>query len=76
MIAAYSKRLVRLFTQARAAGELPAELDPALAPVLFIGAMQGLVIHSALAGDESGMVKRARRLFPLLLHGYRGRRSP
>lgn len=75
-IAAYRKRLGRLFAQAKAAGELPSDLDTALAPVLFIGAVQGLVIDSALAGDEADMVKHARRLFPLLVHGYRGRRKP
>ena len=76
MITAYRKRLALLFTQAKAAGELPADLDTTLAPVLFIGAVQGLVIQSALAGNEAGMMKRARQLFPLLLHGYRGRRKP
>ena len=75
MIAAYRKRLTLLFAQAKAAGELPADLDAALAPVLFLGAVQGLVIQSALVGDEAGMTKRARRLFPLLLHGYQGRRQ-
>lgn len=72
MIAAYRKRLASLFADARAAGELPAELDVALAPMLFIGAVQALVIQSALAGDEAGMVRRARQVFPLLLDGYRG----
>lgn len=76
MIAAYSKRLALLFANAKSAGELPADLDANLAPVLFIGAVQGLVIQSALAGDEAAMIKRARQLFPLLLHGYRGRRKP
>ncbi len=76
MIAAYSKRLTSLFAQAKAAGELPANLDAALAPVLFIGAVQGLVIQSALIGDEAAMTKRARQMFPLLLHGYRGRGKP
>ncbi|GMU73549.1 MAG: TetR/AcrR family transcriptional regulator [Burkholderiales bacterium] len=76
MIIAYRKRLASLFTEAKAAGELPTDLDTSLAPVLFIGAVQSLVIQSALAGDEAGMPKRARRLFPLLLHGYRGRRKP
>ena len=75
MISTYRQRLKRLFTQAKAAGELPAELDTMLAPVLFIGAVQGLVIQSSLAGDEAGMVKRARRLLPLLIDGYRGRRK-
>jgi len=76
MIAAYSKRLASLFAEAKAAGELPANLDVALAPMLFIGAVQGLVIQSALVGDEAAMTKRARQLFPLLLHGYRGRSRP
>jgi AcrR family transcriptional regulator len=76
MIAAYSKRLALLFREAKAAGELPADLDASLAPVLFIGAVQGLVIQSAIAGDDGGMIKRSRQLFKLLLHGYRGRRRP
>ena len=76
MIAAYSRRLALLFTQAKAAGELPAGLDVAIAPALFIGAVQGLVIQSALAGNETAMTKRARKLFPLLLDGYRGRGAP
>ncbi len=75
MIGAYRRRLATLFAQAKAAGELPADLDSALAPVLFIGAVQSLVIQSALAGDDAGMMKRARQLFPLLLDGYRGRRK-
>lgn len=72
MITAYRKRLVLLFAQAKAAGELPADLDTALAPVLFIGAVQGLVIESALAGNEEAMMARAQQMFPLLVHGYRG----
>lgn len=75
MLAEYRKRLMLLFKQAQTAGELPAGLDSALAPVLFIGAVQSLVIQAALGGDEAGMTKRARRLFPLLLDGYRGRRK-
>lgn len=72
-IGSYRKRLARLFAEAKAAGELPAGLDANLAPVLFIGAVQGLVIQSALAGDDAGMARRARQVFPLLLDGFRGR---
>ena len=75
MIASYRQRLTLLFRQAKAAGELPRELDATLAPVSYIGAVQGLVIEASLAGDEAGMVKRARKLLPLLLDGYRGRRN-
>ena len=76
MIASYRRRLTLLFTQAKAAGEVPHDLDATLAPVSFIGAVQGLVIEASLAGDESRMVTRARKLLPLLLDGYRGRRKP
>lgn len=76
MIANYRQRLVQLFTQAKSAGELPADLDAALAAMLFIGAVQGLVLQASLAGDEAAMVKRARKLWPILLDGYRGRRKP
>ena len=72
----YRQRLTLLFRQAKAAGELPRGLDATLAPVSFIGAVQGLVIEASLAGDEAGMSKRARKLFALLLDGYRGRRQP
>lgn len=75
MIDTYRQRLTQLFTQAKAAGELPPDLDARLAPVLFIGAVQGLVIEASLAGDHSAMVKRARKLFGLLLDGYRGGRK-
>ncbi|MBE0623458.1 MAG: TetR/AcrR family transcriptional regulator [Burkholderiales bacterium] len=75
MMGEYRKKLTLLFKQASAAGLLPADLDTALAPVLFIGAVQSLVIQTALGGNEVAMVKRARRLFPLLLDGYRGART-
>jgi TetR/AcrR family transcriptional regulator len=74
MMTSYRQRLTSLFRQAKAAGELPRGLDATLAPVSFIGAVQGLVIEASLAGDEAGMVKRARKLFALLLDGYRGER--
>ena len=76
MMAGYRKRLSLLFGQAKTAGELPANLDTVLAPMLFIGAVQSLVIQASLDGDEAAMVKRARKLFPLLLDGYRGGRAP
>jgi TetR/AcrR family transcriptional regulator len=75
MIDSYRQRLTLLFRQAKAAGELPRGLDATLAPVSFIGAVQGLVIEASLAGDEKAMVNRARKLLPLLLDGYRGRRT-
>lgn len=72
MLGAYCKRLAQLFDEAVTAGELPADLDTGLAPILFIGAVQSLVIQASLMGNPAGMVRRARQLLPLLLDGYRG----
>jgi AcrR family transcriptional regulator len=74
-IGAYRKRLMQLFTQARARGEVAPDLHAGLASVLFIGAVQGLVIEASLAGSEARMASRARKTFALLLDGYRGRRE-
>jgi TetR/AcrR family transcriptional regulator len=71
MIGNYRNRLARLFQEAKAAGELPPGLDTSLAPILFIGAVQGLVVQASLAGNEHGMRARAQKLLPLLLDGYR-----
>jgi AcrR family transcriptional regulator len=71
MIGDYRQRLAQLFDAARASGELPRALDPALATVLFIGAVQGLVIQAALVGG-GGLAKNAATMFALLRDGYRG----
>lgn len=73
MVSGYRKALAGLFAQAKAAGELPKELDTAMATMLFIGAVQGLVVQASLLGDEASMLRRARGLFALLCDGYRGR---
>jgi AcrR family transcriptional regulator len=76
MVREYRQRLLRIFEQAKAAGDLPPDLDAALATVLFIGAVQGLVIQAALAGGEAGLARSARPMFALLLGGYRGTGAP
>jgi TetR/AcrR family transcriptional regulator len=72
MVVGYRKRLRALFADAKMRGELPASLNVDLAPVLFIGAVQGLVIQSALEGEDRASTRRARSAFGLLLDGYRG----
>ncbi len=72
MVNGYRERLSALFDSAKAAGELPPSLDAALAAVLFIGAVQGLVIDATLRGDGARVTPEARRLFALLLDGWRG----
>ena len=68
----YRRRLGRLFDQAKRDGELPAGLESTRATVLFIGAVQGLVIQAALAGNDALVAKGARPMLALLLDGYRG----
>ncbi len=72
MVGGYRTRLSALFDAAKAAGELPASLDAALAAVLFIGAVQGLVIDATLSQGDAGAARAARRMFGLLLDGWRG----
>ena len=72
MVGAYRQRLCALLTLAKEHGALPAHLDEEAAAVLFIGTVQGLVVQSTLFRGEAGMQDAARRIFPLLLDGFRG----
>lgn len=60
LLVRYRARVVELVAQGKAQGEIAAEIDPVPAATLFIGAVQGLVMQSMLAGD----VKRMRRDAP------------
>ena len=68
----YRRRLCALLVAAKRAGQLPETLDEEAAAVLFIGTVQGLVVQSTLFRRESNMASAARRIFPLLLDGFRG----
>jgi AcrR family transcriptional regulator len=70
IVTAYRRRLTRLFDLAKAAGEVSANLDTALAPVLFIGAVQGLVIDAALGATAAHLARRSRPAFALLRDGW------
>lgn len=72
MVGGYRQRLCAAMIDARTAGELPASLDEEAAAVLLIGTVQGLAVQSSLFGGEGGMLEAARRLWPLLLDGFRG----
>jgi AcrR family transcriptional regulator len=76
MVADYRRRVMRLLDEAKAAGELPKNLDASLAAVLFIGAVQGLLIQAALSGADAALPQNARPMFALLLDGYRGSGAP
>ena len=73
MIARYRRRVASLLREAKRAGEIAPDTDAALAALLFIGAVQGLVVDSSLVGDASRMNRRAPRAFALLVDGLRGR---
>ena len=72
MIGAYRERLCVLLKLAKAQGQLPPHLDEEAAAILFLGTVQGLVVQSTLFHGEAGMLDAARRIFPLLLDGFRG----
>jgi TetR/AcrR family transcriptional regulator len=72
MVGAYRQRLCALLALAKEHGQLPAGLDEEAAAVLFLGTVQGLVVQSTLFRGEAGMLDAARRIFPLLLDGFRG----
>lgn len=74
LVGRYRQRLVKLFEAARECGQLSPTLDTEAAAVLFIGTIQGLVLQTTLFTDEGGMAIHARRLFPLLVNGFRGDR--
>lgn len=72
LVGGYRGRLAGLFRAAKRAGQLPQALDEEAAAALFLGTVQGLVLQSALFAGEAGMTESARRLYPLLLDGFRG----
>lgn len=75
IVGAYRERVKLLIRQAKDQGELPEGLDEDAAAVLFVGTVQGLVVQSTLFSGSLDMRDAARRVFPLLLDGFRGARQ-
>jgi len=75
IVGGYRERIKTLIRSAKSAGQLPAGLDEEAAAVLFIGTVQGLVVQSTLFSGQLDMRDAARRVFPLLLDGFRGVQS-
>lgn len=65
----YGKRLSALIEQGKAQGELAAEVNTAAAATLFIGAIQGLVMQSLLAGNTEKMRTGASGAFAIYRRG-------
>lgn len=72
IVGAYRERVKGLIHGAKATGELPAWLDEEAAALLFVGTVQGLVVQSTLFSGTLDVREAARRVFPLLLDGFRG----
>lgn len=71
LLGRYRERLAELVEQGRSRGEIAAEVDPAQAATLFVGAIQGLVVQSLLAGDVKRMRKDAPGAFAIFRRGIR-----
>lgn len=73
LIERYSQRLNSLLEQGIERGELDPALDAQAAAALFIGAIQGLVMQSMLAGDSQHIQRQAAGAFRILRDGLQAR---
>ena len=71
LIRRYGERLQALLERGRADGALDPELDTRAAATAFIGALQGLVMQSLLAGDVTQIRREAPGVFALYRRGIR-----
>jgi len=69
LIDRYGVRLAALIVQGKARGELDNEVDTAAAVTLFIGAIQGLIMQSLLAGNTERMRADAPGAFAIYRRG-------
>jgi len=69
LIHRYGERLGTLIEQGKSQGELAPEVDVAAATALFIGAIQGLVMQSLLAGDVARIRHKAPGVFAIYRRG-------
>ncbi len=65
----YRQRVSGLLARAKNLGLVDAQLDETAAAILFVGAVQGLVVQTLLAGDPQTLHATARRVLPLYLRG-------
>ncbi|GAB2900855.1 TetR/AcrR family transcriptional regulator [Uliginosibacterium flavum] len=72
LIERYAERLGQRIEQGKALGEMAPDLDTQAAAVLFIGTIQGLVMHSMLSGDIQQIRTRAPGVFALYQRSLRG----
>lgn len=71
LLTQYAQRLHALLEQGKAQGEVAADVDVNVAATLFIGAIQGLVMQSLIAGKTSSLRSAAPGAFALYARGVR-----
>lgn len=69
LMADYRALVDGLLEQARDEGKLPAEADTKAAAILFMGAVQGLVMQSLVAGSLFGIARQAEAVFNIFEAG-------
>ena len=67
----YTGRLTRKLDEAKAAGEVAADIDTQAAAILFIGTIQGLVMQSLVSGKIEGARQHAAGALGIYLRGVR-----
>ena len=72
LIRRYGERLRSILAEGKACGEIDPDVDENAAATAFIGAIQGLVMQSLLAGDVSHMRREAPGVFALYRRGIGG----
>ncbi len=65
----YGERLERLIEEGKAAGQIGRDVDNAAARQLFIGAVQGLVMQSLIAGQSATMREKGPGVFAIYRRG-------
>ncbi len=68
----YRTLLVGLLAQAHCEGVIAKDVDMKAAVVLFIGAVQGLVMQSLMTGGMTGIKRQAKSIFEIYEAGLRG----
>lgn len=71
LMQAYRQLLVQWLRRAQTEGLLSPQADVQAAAVLFLGAVQGLVMQSLVSGQVGAMSRQAPQVFELLLSGLR-----
>ncbi len=73
LLGRYHVMLCGVLDEARASGELAAEVEVEAAATLFIGTIQGLIVQALASGDIGAMPAAAERVFVLYERAVRAR---